>query len=208
MRRRIPLLLLYFIYHTSSFKSSSRPFCLPWKQNPNRVRWLPEKISTAYPRRRQWLPPPYRLSLPSEVGDPSTVPSAGAQVSLSLYLPPSLSWLGFLLHPRWSLVLCCSSCRCAPLEAEERRDSSRGGRHRRLVPLRTGWLQLPLSNGQRVPPPRRYPLLLGQISFPSQQVALMLSLCLSPALSPLFLNLVIRFFLVIIVVIVLKNLGV
>ena len=58
------------------------------------------------------------------------------------------------------------------MAAEERLGGGRGGRHRGLVRLRARGLQLPLRPVQRPAPPRRHPLLLGQVGVAAQQVRL------------------------------------
>ena len=56
------------------------------------------------------------------------------------------------------------------MAAEERLGGGRGGRHGGLVRLRARGLQPPLGPGQRPAPPRRHPLLLGQVRIAAQQV--------------------------------------
>uniref|UniRef100_A0A453D295 Uncharacterized protein n=1 Tax=Aegilops tauschii subsp. strangulata TaxID=200361 RepID=A0A453D295_AEGTS len=65
---------------------------------------------------------------------------------------------------------CLPSRRPAPLEAEEHLRGSRCGRHALLVPLRARRVQPRVGPLQRRPPPRRHPLLLGQVRLAAQQV--------------------------------------
>ena len=56
------------------------------------------------------------------------------------------------------------------MAAEERLGGGCGGRYGGLVRLRARGLQPPLGPGQRPAPPRRHPLLLGQVRVAAQQV--------------------------------------
>jgi hypothetical protein len=66
-----------------------------------------------------------------------------------------------------------SSCRRAAVAAEQRIGGGRGGRHGCVVRFRARGLQLPLGPGQLPAPPRRHPLLLGQVRIAAQQVGLL-----------------------------------
>jgi hypothetical protein len=56
--------------------------------------------------------------------------------------------------------------------AEDRVGGGRGERHGGVARLRARGLLPPLGAGQLAPPPRRHPLLLGQVRVAAQQVGL------------------------------------